>query len=274
MGPGQGEKKNPSGQSLCCTNVWDWRQGKFVQPGLRDLIPSRQIKLEKLRLNPTFLPHRGQMIREMGSQLRALHPPGFQRGKPGTGHSGSSFPTARGWSGTWQRLQDSLPQPSPCSTRGGVFLGLRGWSGQIQGIRAARSLQGSGSEQRDPNQGSFTISSGTGRDPRPFQGPVASRAKILLCRMSSPHQGRFSTSSLNHLFVPVLDFHFSTENHRRIPNLWHKPLQDSPPCAPPALDLIPPRGAEGSRATLLSPAAGSVPSRRDELSPAPLRGPG
>lgn len=155
MGPGQGEKKNPSGQSLCCTNVWDWRQGKFVQPGLRDLIPSRQIKLEKLRLNPTFLPHRGQMIREMGSQLRALHPPGFQRGKPGTGHSGSSFPTARGWSGTWQRLQDSLPQPSPCSTRGGVFLGLRGWSGQIQGIRAARSLQGTGSEQRDPNQGRF-----------------------------------------------------------------------------------------------------------------------
>lgn len=140
---------------MCCTNVWDWRQGKFVQRGLRDLIPSRQIKLEKLRLNPTFLPHRGQMIREMGSQFRALHPPGFQRGRTGTGHSGSSCPTARGWSGTWQRLQPSPPQPSPCSTCRVVFHGLQGWSGQIQEIRAGRSLQGTGSEQGDPNQGRF-----------------------------------------------------------------------------------------------------------------------
>lgn len=147
-------------------------------------------------------------------------------------------------------------------------------AGRSKGSGQPGPCRGQARSRETQTKAGFTISSGTGRDPRPFQGPVASRAKIFLCRTSSPHQGRFSTSSLNHLFVPVLDFHFSTENHRRIPNLWHKPLQDSPPCTPPALDLIPPRGAEGSRATLLSPGAGSIPSRPAELSPAPLRGPG
>lgn len=205
---------------MCCTNVRDFRQGKFVQPGLGDLNPSRRIKLEKLRLNPTFLPRRGPISREMGSHL----PEGENR--HGTlreflGHSGNSFPTRRGCSGS------GLPPPIPVPAAFPWISGLdrtdpRDQSGQV--------LAG-----KSQSKAGFAISWGLDE----IQDLSGASIPFLPCT-DFPHQVRFRTCPLNQLFVLALDSRFP---HRKPPQNSQFTARISPKFSS-LLDLFPPWGAE------------------------------